>query len=175
MHSLNCSKASFDFFFFLLQQFENKRNATSPNQSVSRQQEVSVVLHFFSLFLPGIFLLLTGGTARRAYQQLKEESHSFNTDSPIPSLFEVSVCLRTFLSLHLTSFRVSLDRLTGLYGKKHNTWEVTCFIRESVTFAESLAFKLFVTCCWSCFSLWLTAWFRHNIHWKSHSMLWFLS
>lgn len=37
---------------------------TSPNQSVSRQQEVGIVLHFSSLFLPGIFLLLTGGAAR---------------------------------------------------------------------------------------------------------------
>lgn len=46
-----------------LQQFEKKRNATSPNQSIGRQQEVGIVLHFFSLFLPGIFLLLTGGAA----------------------------------------------------------------------------------------------------------------
>lgn len=40
-----------------------KRNGTSPNQSIGRQQEVVIVLHFFCLFLPGIFLLLTGGAA----------------------------------------------------------------------------------------------------------------
>lgn len=84
---------------------KNKRNVTSPNQSVNRRQEVRIVLHFFSLFLPGIFLLLTGGTARRAYQQLKEESHSFNADSPTASLFEARVCVRAFLSVHLNSFR----------------------------------------------------------------------
>lgn len=45
------------------QRFRGLRNASSPYQSLGGRQEVGIVLHFFSLFLPGIFLLLTGGAA----------------------------------------------------------------------------------------------------------------
>lgn len=46
-----------------LHRLKKQWEATSPNQSIGRRQEAGIVLHFFSLFLPGIFLPLTGGAA----------------------------------------------------------------------------------------------------------------
>jgi len=131
------------------QPYERKRNVTSPNQSISRQQESGIVLHFFSLFLPGIFLLLTGGamSIRAAERGASFFQHRFLHPAFVQSL---------------TLFRGLSSSLTLLYMSRLNQRQ-TGWGSVTASLAQILQREI-----WSIYSerVWLSA--ESQISGRSH-------